>query len=206
MRKTLNQLLEQMGPGGKHEHDALLMLTNEVTGEKRYIWGKGLSKPSLFSRIFRGIILSPLSLILGIVTTAGNVWFAQKSCGQVPTNDFDSLYLATACSEGGGVPIVTSNYGSFTVVAGSEKHVTATYPQSPDADADNTGDGATIASWKFEYVVADGPFAAITHSFIAKTGAGGTDPILDGYKWGAAWAKDASTSAKVFANQAMLGA
>ena len=76
----------------------------------------------------------------------------------------------------------------------------------PDADADNTGDGATIVSWKFEYTTGDGPFTAVTHSFIAKAGASGSDPILNGYKWGAAWAKDASTSAKVFANHTMLGA
>lgn len=164
------------------KHDALVVLTNEKTGEKRYIPGRNL------------------------VTNAGDVWYAQSACGQVPTNDFDSLYLATACSEGGGDPIKASDYGDFTVHAGSEKHKTATYPQVPDADADNTGDGADIVSWKFEYTTGDGPFVAITHSFIAKTGAAGTDPILNGYKWAAAWDKDASTSAKVFANHEMLGA
>ena len=163
-------------------HDALLVLTNEVTGQKKLIWGKN------------------------IVTTAGNTWYAQSACGTAPTNDFDSLYLATACSEGGGTPTVTSNYSHFTVHAGSEKHKTATYPMSPDTDADNTGDGATVVSWAFAYTTGDGPFVDITHSFIAKTGAGGTDPILNGYKWGATWQKDASTSCKVFANHTILGA
>jgi len=178
----LSNLLSQMRPGGKREHDALLVLTNEKTGEERRIWGRN------------------------IVTTAGNVWYAQSACGAAPTNDFDSLYLATANDEAGGVPTVTSTYSNFTVVAGSEKHKTATYPMSPDTDADNTGDGATVASWAFAYTTGDGPFAAITHSFIAKTGAGAGDPILNGYKWAAAWDKDASTSAKVFANHTMLGA
>jgi hypothetical protein len=181
VQKTLRSLLKQMGVGKKHEHDALLVLTNEITGEQRRIWGRN------------------------IVTTAGNVWYAQKSCGQAPTNDFDTLYLATANDEAGGNPTVTSTYSNFTVVAGSSKHVTATYPMSPDTDADNTGDGTTVVSWAFAYLVADGPFAAITHSFIAKTGAGAGDPILNGYKWGAAWAKDAATSCKVFANHTMLG-
>jgi hypothetical protein len=182
MQKTLDKLFAQMGTGGKHEHDALLVLTDKVTGRQRRIWGRNL------------------------VTTAGNVWYAQKACGQSPTNDFDSLYLATACAEGGGNPIVTSDYGDFTVQAGSEKHVTATYPMTPDTDTDNTGDGTTVVSWKFEYAAGDGPFAtAITHSFIAKTGASGTDPILNGYKWASSWTKDASTSAKVFANHTILG-
>lgn len=163
-------------------HDALLILTNHKTGEVKHIWGRN------------------------IVTDAGDVWYAQSACGQVPTDDFDSLYCATACSEAGGNPTKTSNYSHFTFHEGSEKHKTATYPQVPDADADNTGDGDDIVSWKFEYAMGDGPFVAVTHSFIAKTGAGGTNPILNGYKWGAAWAKDASTSAKIFCNHEMLGA
>jgi hypothetical protein len=177
----LEKDLNQMKPGGTHEHDALLVLKNDLTGEERRIWGRNL------------------------VTTAGNVWYAQSACGGTPTNDFDSLYLATACGEGGGNPIVTSDYADFTVHAGSEKHKTASYPMSPDTDADNTGDGATVVSWAFAYTTGDGPFTAVTHSFIAKTGASGTDPILSGYKWAASWAKDASTSAKVFANHTMLG-
>lgn len=181
MHKTLSRLFRQMLPGKYHEHDALLVLTDKTTGRQRHIWGRN------------------------IVTDAGDVWYAQLACAQVPTNDFDSCYLATACSEAGGNPTKTSNYSHFTVHAGSEKHKAAGYPQSPDADADNTGDGTDKVSWKFEYDTADGPFVAITHSFIAKTGAGGVDPILNGYKWAGSWNKDASTSAKVFANHEMLG-
>jgi len=162
--------------------DAFVVLTNHETGEVKVIPGRNL------------------------VTDAGDVWYAESACGQVPTNDFDSLYLATACSEAGGNPIKGSDYDDFTLHAGSEKHATAGYPQCPDADADNTGDGADIVSWKFEYVVADGPFVAITHSFISITGAGAGAAILNGYKWAAAWDKDAATSAKIFANHEMLGA
>ena len=182
MGKTLSSLLAHMRPGKEHEHDALLVLKNERTGKERRIWGQN------------------------IVTTAGNTWYAQKACGQVPTNDFDSMYQATACSEAGGNPTVTSNYSHFTVHAGSEKHITALYPMSPDTDGDNTGDGATKVSWAAAYLIADGPFVAITHSFISITGAGGVNPILNGYKWGAAWDKDAATSCKVYANHTMLGA
>ena len=180
MYKALEKLIEQMRPGQQHEHDALLVLTNKVTGKQRRIWGRN------------------------IVTTAGNTWYAQVACGQTPTNTFADLYLATA---GPSTPGVTDNYGSFTVASGSAKAKTAGYPQVPDADTDNTGDGATIVSWKFEYTTGDGPFATpITHSFIAKTGASGTDPILNSYKWGTSWTKDASTSAKIFTNHTIIGA
>jgi len=181
MRKKLNSLLEQMTIGGKHQHDALLVLTNEKTGAEERIWGRNL------------------------VTDAGDDWYAQSACSQTPTNAFANLYLATACSEAGGNPTKTSTYANFTVVAGSSKAKTATYPKTADADSDNTGAGTDIVSWAFAYTTGDGPFTAITHSFIAKSGAGGTDPILNGYKW-TSWAKDASTSVKIFCNHEMLGA
>jgi len=160
------------------KNDACVVLKNEKTGRIKIISGRN------------------------IVTDAGDVWYAESACGQVPTNTFANLYLATA---GPATPAKNDNYSGFTVVAGSSKAKTAGYPQSPDADADNTGDGTDVVSWKFEYTTGDGPFTAITHSFIAKTGASGTDPLLNSYKWGATWNKDTSTSAKIFANHTMNG-
>ncbi len=162
--------------------DAFVVLHNEITGEKRIILGRNL------------------------VTDAGDRWYAESACGEAQTNDFVNLYLATACSEGGGDPTKTSNYSHFTLHAGSEKAPTATYPKTNDPDGDNTGAGVDIVSWLYEYTTGDGPFVDVTHSFISIVTASGTDPILNGYKWGAAWSKDASTSAKVFANHEMLGA
>lgn len=179
MHDKLERLLNQMKIGERHEHDALLMLENHVTGKKRYIWGRN------------------------IVTTAGDVYYAQNACGQSPTNTFANLFLATA---GPSTPGKADNYGSFTFATGSEKAKTSGYPKVPDDDTDNTGLGAAVVSWKFEYATSDGPFTSITHSFIAKSGASGTDPILNSYKWGTAWSKDTSTSGKVFANHTMLGA
>jgi len=159
-------------------HDALLVLHNQVTGERKLIWGRN------------------------IVTTAGNVWYAESACGQEPTNAFANLHLATAGPE---TPAVDDDYSDFTVVDGSSKAKTGGYPKSDDDDGDNTGAGATVVTWAFAYATSDGPFTTITHSFIAKAGASGTDPILNSYKWGAAWSKDTSTSAKIFTNHTMLG-
>lgn len=158
--------------------DALVILKNERTGEERRIWGHN------------------------IVTNEGDKWYAQSACGETPTNDFDSLYLATA---GPATPAKTDDYDDFTRHAGDEKHVTTLYPKTNDDDGDNTGSGVDIVSWKFEYTTGDGPFVDITHSFISVTGAAATETILNSYKWAAAWSKDGSTSAKIFANHEMLG-
>lgn len=160
------------------EADAFVVLANEKTGETRVIPGRN------------------------IVTTAGDVWYAQKACGETPTNAFANLYLAT----GGPVtPAKTDNYGSFTGVAG-EKAKDTGYPKTNDDDADNTGKATDVVSWRFQYATSDGPFTSITHSFIAKAAASlATDPILNSYKWASAWSKDSSTSAKIFANHDMTG-
>lgn len=160
-------------------HDALLVLTNNASGQRKLIWGKN------------------------IVTTAGNIYYAQKACGETPTNNFANLYLATA---GPATPGVNDNYSSFTVAAGSTKAKSSGYPKTNDTDADNTGRGTNVVTWKFEYTTSDGPFSTpITHSFIARSGATGSDPILNSYKWATSWVKDSDTSAKIFSNHTMLG-
>ena len=160
--------------------DALVILTNHRTGEVKKIWGRN------------------------IVTNAGDVWYAQSACGESPTNTFANLYLATA---GPGTPAKDDDFSDYTLTGGSptNKAVSATYPKTNDGDSDNTGAGVDIVSWLFEFSTSDGPYSTITHSFIAASGASGTDPLLNSYKWAASWDKDASTSAKVFANHEMLG-
>lgn len=160
--------------------DALVVLTNHKTGEVRIILGHNL------------------------VTDAGDIYYAQKACDEAPDNNFTSLYLATA----GPVPVTKADdYDDFTVVDGSEKAVTGTYPKTDDDDPDNSEEaGENVVTWLFEYAAADGPFVDITHSFVAAAGAGIGSPILNSYEWGAAWSKDASTSAKIFDNLSMVGA
>ena len=160
------------------KHDAVLVLTNNNSKKVQYIPGAN------------------------IVTTAGNTYYAERSCEQTPTNAFANLYLADAGPE---PPVVGDNYGSFTVVAGSGKAKSAGFPKCPDTDVDNTGKGATVVSWKFEYATGDGPFTAISHSFISISGAGAAEAILNSYKWASAWSKDSSTTAVIYTNHTMLG-
>ena len=158
--------------------DALVVLVNEKTADRIIIPGRN------------------------IVTDEGDKYYAQKACGETPDNDFNSLYLATA---GPTSPGKSDNYGSFTVASGSEKAVATGYPKTNDSDSDNTGAGVDVITWLFQYATSDGPFSAITHSFISIASASGTDPILNSYKWASSWDKDGSTSCKVFANHTENG-
>lgn len=164
-------------------HDALVVLEHHITGQKRRIWGRN------------------------IVTTAGNVFYGQEiSIGFLasgsPTNAFAQNYLSSA---GPATPGVSDTYASFNSGQSAGKALTATYPKMNDGDTDNTGAGATVLTWAFAYTAAEGPYTSIQWCFIAHASAGGTDPILNSYKWTVAWTKDTSTSAKVFVNHTMLG-
>ena len=158
----------------------ILVLINKKTGEKKVIKGEN------------------------IITTAGDTYYAQKACGESPTNNFSQLYLCTA---GPTTPAKDDDYSDFTVSGGTNnpKSPESGYPKTNDNDSDNTGAGVGITSWKYAYAITDGPFTSITHWFISKAGASGTDPILNSYKCPSAWDKDASSEAKVFVNHQNLG-
>lgn len=161
-------------------HDALIVLTNHKTGEVRKIWARN------------------------IVTNEGDKYYAQKACGETPTNAFAQIYLCTA---GPATPAKDDNYGDFTVSGGTGNPSAAEsgYPKTNDDDADNTGSGVDIVSWEFDFATTDGPFTTITHCFISIAAASGTDPILNSYKWASSWSKDADTSAKIFTNHTVNG-
>src|SRR5215471_8999510 len=96
-----------------------------------------------------------------IVTDAGDIWYAQKSCGETPTNAFNTMVMCSAGTPGKGAV-----YSAFTPIAGSTKTVSATYPKTNDSDADNTGKGLNIASWLGNWAKADFNAAAISHGLI----------------------------------------
>jgi hypothetical protein len=160
------------------EHDALAILSNHQTGQRIVIPGRN------------------------IVTDEGDKFYAQSACGETPTKSFTSLYLCTA---GPATPAKDDDTDEYTEHAGSEKAASAGYPKTNDDDGDNTGAGVDVISWKFEYTTGDGPFVAITHSYISIASAGAAEAILNSYKWAASWGKDSSTSCKVFANHTANG-
>lgn len=137
-----------------------------------------------------------------IVTTTGDVYYAQKACGETPTNNYTDMYLASA---GPATPAKTDNRANFTDVASSNKAKSANYPKTADNDTDNTGNGANIASWLFSYAAGDGNWANISHAYVTKNAPGASESLLCGIKFGANWSKDSNTSAKVFVNHAANG-
>ena len=142
-----------------------------------------------------------------IVTDAGDTWYAQSACGETPTNDFDSLYLSSV--NWTTTPAKDHNSSDIaSMISGSEKAVSATYPKTNDADADNTGAGVDIVTWLFSYAKTDFNDAdieggAISIASVPAWGSGST-PLLTNFNI-TSFAKTANDTLKVFVNHEMLG-
>lgn len=137
-----------------------------------------------------------------IVTTAGDIYYAQKACGESPTVEYADMYLGSA---GPATPAKNDNRADFTDIGDTNKAKSANYPRTADPDTDNTGNGANVASWLFSYAAGDGNWTGITHAYITKNTPAANESLLSSIKFGANWAKDSNTSAKIFVNHAENG-
>jgi hypothetical protein len=138
-----------------------------------------------------------------IVTTAGDVWFAQSAAGESPTNAFDSLHWG----EGVVAPGKSSDADDLTAISGSGKAVSASYPMTDDPDADNTDSGPNVLTWKFSYAKTDGPWTGIVEGCIAiGAGAlGAAEPLLSHFQI-AEFDKSTDESLVVYYNVELVGA
>jgi len=135
-----------------------------------------------------------------IVTDAGDIYFAQRSAGESPTNVFGIFEMYSAGTPGKG-----NNRSSFTAIASSQIAMDGTYPKTNDGDADNTGAGTKVRTARSTYSAASFNHAAITHGGITNTSPGASEPMLAGWAWAASINKTAADTLKVIHNAAALG-
>lgn len=137
-----------------------------------------------------------------IVTNAGDVYYAQMAGGETPTNDFDTMWLGS----GGSAPGKGNDSDDITLIASTAKTVKSTYPKTDDDDSDNSGAGADILTWTFEWSGADFNHAAITDGAIGVGAYGSAEPVLTHFEFsGGAFAKTASDTLKVIVNHTFTG-
>ena len=137
-----------------------------------------------------------------IITTAGDVFYAQMGAGESPTNAFANLHLGSTATPSTGK---ASNYGSITPIADTEKAPSVGYPQTNDTDADNTGGGTNQVTYKYAYGKADFNHAAITEGIIKVAAGAGTDPVLCHFEFAAAFEKTSNDTLSVFVNHEAVG-
>lgn len=144
-----------------------------------------------------------------LVGDEGDKYYAQRAASESPTNTFANLYLSTAAwSPSPAKNTDTDDLAS--VIAGSSKAATATYPKTNDGDADNTGAGVDVVTWAFSYTKADFNATGIQSGAIAASGltswgaGSGVDPVLTAFSL-TSFDKTANDTLKVFVNHTMNG-
>lgn len=179
----------------------VLAIISRPDGSKQVI--RGVSDGYNVVAVVRDKFGKIKSMVKGknIVTDAGDLFYAQKACGETPTNAFARAYLGTATAAEGK----SSTYATLTVISSTEKAPSSGYPKTNDGDTANTGKAVDSATYKYEWTGADFNNAAIACGGIAKASAGGTDPLLTHFKFTAAFEKTASDTLTLYVNHNFLG-
>ena len=135
-----------------------------------------------------------------IVTTAGDVYTAQKAAGEATTNAFANLSLFSATvTPGKGTTYTTTN-----LIASTEKAPSSGYPKSNDTDTDNTGKGTDIVTRKYFYAAADFNAATIIGAMITKASPVASDPTYAAWDF-TSFGKTASDTLTIYHNSDMTG-
>lgn len=137
-----------------------------------------------------------------IITDTGDVYYAQRGAGETVTNDFDTLELGDSSSS---APAKANDSDDLNLIASTAKLVKTGYPQTGDGDVDNTGSGADVVTWTFEYAAGDFNHSAITDGIIAVASHGGAAPILTHFEFASSINKTASDTLKVIVNHTFNG-
>jgi len=138
-----------------------------------------------------------------IVTDEGDKWYAQKACGETPTNNFNTMVLGNGTQPTWGKSSTYDDLGS--PISGSEKTVSSGYPKTNDDDTDNTGAGADVVTWKFEWGKTDFSATGINQAVITVASPGTGSPILTGFNFTSSFDKTENDTLKVFVNHTMNG-
>jgi len=109
-----------------------------------------------------------------IITSAGDIYYAQKAAGEVPTNNFAIIELGI----GGTAPSKSSNRSAINPVPGSQTPFVIGYPKTNDLEPLNTGKGVNVNTFRgfYNHGVAQG--TGIDRVIITIPSPGGTAPLL----------------------------
>ena len=89
-----------------------------------------------------------------IVCTAGSKYYAMSAVGETPTNDFAGASAGVRLGTGTTTPAVTDT-DVKTYVTDSAKALSENYPKTNDTDANNTGAGVNVVTWKYYWAAED---------------------------------------------------
>lgn len=156
-----------------------------------------------------------------IVTDAGDLYYSERSAllttgtpiSPVPTNFTDTngvpdmimeLYDNTPANN---APDKAANRSDLlgTIAPSSAQPMDATYPLVNDPDADNTGSGTDIITYRRSYTVSQANLDDITDLILTNPSPGASEPVITHAEFAAAFDKTSADTLKVFVNHQMNG-
>ena len=138
-----------------------------------------------------------------IVGDEGDLYYAERGAAQAPTNTFDTLELGTA----GAAPGKSSDRSNMTSkIASSQKTPESGYPKTNDGDADNSGKGTDIVTWKFAYAKGAITGTDIDRGIITIAAPAASEKLLTYFTFGAAFTLTSDDELKaVYVNHTFTG-
>ena len=172
----------------------VVVLTNTTTGKKRTYEARNL------------------------VTTPGSQYYAERGAlltsgtpiGPVPSNFTDTngvpdmvMELWSDAGTPNSAPAIGNDYDDMlgTLATGSSQAIDGTYPLVNDTgDADNTGDGPEVLTYRVSYATGDANLANISDVILTNPSPGAAEPLLMHAEFGAPFTKTSADTLKVFVN------
>lgn len=182
----------------------LAIVRHEEAGEEIIIPGLGFLKNlgyvvGLNTQPFKGVYPG-----LNIVTTKGDVYYAQLAMTDTITDDFQAAGAGLRMGSATTTP-TKANTDVGTFLTGSDHVIDATYPKSNDGDADNTGSGTNVMTWTYSYLTSEGNVSSIAEGGISDVRAGPSTALLTHFLFASVFSKTSSDTLKVIVNHSVLG-
>ncbi len=156
-----------------------------------------------------------------IVTDAGDLYYAERGAlltsgtpiGPVPTNFTDAngvpdmimeLYDDSTPNTAPGKANDRSDMNGV-LATGSDQVIDATYPLVNDGDANNTGAGVDIVTYRVSYATGDANLADIDDVILTNPSPGASEPLIMHAEFAAPFTKTSSDTLTVFVNHRFNG-
>jgi hypothetical protein len=137
-----------------------------------------------------------------IVTTAGDLFYAQSAASQTPTVNFK----AGGARLGSGSTTPTKADTSVTTfLTGTGHAIDSGYPKTADTDAANSGSGVSTITWRFSYLAGEGNAVNIIEGAIVNSITSPTTCLCH-FLFSAAFTKTSSDTLTLYVNHLFYGA
>lgn len=184
------------------DHD----FANKVLRSRAGLWVMGMlvEKHQNVLAVLRRSCDKPVLIpACNIVTTTGDRFYAEQACGQTPNVNYGAAGAGLRLGSSNTAPSKSST-DVTTFLSGTGKAIDAGYRKTNDDDADNTGAGTRIVSWRFSYSTSEGNQNGIQEGAIVNDRASPTSALTH-FLFASSFNKTSSDTLKVFVNHTFNG-